>query len=136
MKPGGLAWLPLFGLLGGCGGADSAAEVAGTDPGARLYALHCSAFHQSDGSGRDGAQPSLVGAPTVAGDPEPLIRWLLFNERPATLAPRRYASVMPAFGWLSDAELAAMLSHVRSVFGNEYPAVTPAMVAAARRLQR
>lgn len=130
----GLATLLLVGLLSACGGgADSGADA---DPGARLYALHCSACHQRDGRGIRDVQPALAGAATVAGEPQPLIRWVLFGERPATLVTQRRASVMPVFGWLSDDEVAAILTHVRGAFGNALPPVTAAMVGAERRLRR
>lgn len=129
-------WLPLLVILGGCGGGTVAGPDTAAVSGARLYARHCSACHQQDGKGLGEAQPALAGAPTVAGEPEPLIRWLLFSERPATLPPRRGAMVMPAFAWLSDGDLAALLTHVRGGFGNRFPPVTPEMVTAARGARR
>ncbi|MBM5811292.1 MAG: cytochrome c [Gammaproteobacteria bacterium] len=129
----GLATLLLCGSLTACGGAPD--STAATAPGERLYALHCSACHQRDGRGIEGVQPALAGAPTVAGDLQPLIRWVLFGERPPALVSQRRASVMPVFGWLSDDEVAAILTHVRGAFGNGSTPVTAAMVGAERRLR-
>ena len=61
------ASLPLS--LAGCGGDGPAAAA---DPGARVYSQHCMACHQRNGRGLGETQPSLVGTPTVSGDPEAL----------------------------------------------------------------
>ena len=56
----------------------------------------------------------------------------MFGERPPTLAAYRGVVVMPAFAWLSDEDLAGVLTHVRQSFGNDAPPVDPASVAAIR----
>jgi mono/diheme cytochrome c family protein len=40
--------------------------------------------------------------------------------------------VMPQYAWLSDEDLAAVITHVRSRFGESQPPVTPADVASVR----
>jgi len=35
--------------------------------------------------------------------------------------PGRYATAMPKFGWLNDADAAALLTYLRSSFGNRAP---------------
>lgn len=119
------AAIPL--ALAGCGGAAPPA-----DPGARVYSQHCMSCHQRSGRGLGETQPSIVGTPTVAGDPEALIAWVGFGVRPPGLVRGRTIVVMPHFHWLSDADLAAVLTHVRTNFGNAYSPVTPEMVAAVR----
>lgn len=121
-------------VLAACGGdaGTDGAPRAAPDPGARIYSMHCLSCHQRDGRGLGEMQPSLVAVPSVAGDPEALIAWVAFGVRPATLGERRSVVVMPQFAWLSDADLAAVLSHVRTRFGNDYGVVTPEMVAAVR----
>lgn len=94
--------------------------------------MHCLACHQRDGRGLSGSQPALAGSATVAGDPEALVAWVLFGERPTTLAPTRSVVVMPQFSWLGDEDVAAVLTHVRSHFGNASPAISAAEVAAIR----
>lgn len=112
--------------LAGCG------DPAPVDRGARIYAVHCGSCHQRDGRGRQGAQPSLAGSAVATGDPRALAAWLLFGERPAGLAPSRGAVRMPPFPWLSDADIAAVITHVRSNFGNLAAAVTEEEVSAVR----
>jgi mono/diheme cytochrome c family protein len=118
--------------LAGCGGDGPGAAA---DPGARIYSQHCMACHQRDGRGLGETQPGLVGTPTVSGDPSALIAWVAFGVRPPGLVRGRSIVVMPHFHWLSDADLAAVLTHVRSSFGNSYPPVTPEMVASVRAAQ-
>jgi len=123
----------LVSLLLGCGGPDSGSPQ---DRGSVIYATHCASCHQRDGRGVGNVQPPLAGSVTVAGDPDTLIAWLLFGQRPATLPPRKGLAVMPQFAWLSDEDVAAVLTHVRSHFGNDAPPVTAAQVAAVRAAGR
>ncbi len=125
--------------LAGCGGNGPASSGAGTesaDRGARLYSAHCIACHQRDGKGLGEAQPALAGSATVAGDPGKLIAWLLFGTRPETNRATRSVVVMPQFAWLDDEDLAAVLTHIRTSFGNSQAAVTAADVAAVRAAGR
>ena len=125
--------LLLFGAA--CGGGGGAPRAPPTR-GARLYIGTCLACHQPDGGGVSGVQPPLAGTPVTVGDPEVLLAWVLFGERPPTLPKGRYSGIMPQFGYLADADLAELLTHVRSSFGNHAPPVTIAMVAAARAVHR
>lgn len=119
--------------LSGCGpGADGRGGTAAPDRGAQVYAIHCASCHQRDGRGLSGAQPALAGSATVTGDPSELIAWVMFGERPASLQPHRSVVVMPQFAWLSDADLAAVLTYTRSEFGNQASPVEASQVAAVR----
>ena len=73
---------------------------------------------------------------TVAGDTRKLIAWVLFGVRPETNQPTRSIAAMPQFAWLNDEDVAAVLTHVRSSFGNSQPAVTAAEVAEVRAAGR
>jgi mono/diheme cytochrome c family protein len=58
---------------------------------------------------------------------------LLGINGPITVKGATFNGMMPAFGAaLSDAEIAAVASHVRSSFGNNSPAVTADAVKAER----
>lgn len=104
--------------------------------GRRTYA-NCQACHQADGSGVPGNFPALAGSPWVAGDPAMLAGMVLHGlqgewvSRGAT-----YNQVMPGWGHLSDEQIAAVLTYVRSSFGNQAPAVTPELVAGVRETTR
>lgn len=103
--------------------------------GARLYADNCMACHRSDGQGYAQVFPALAGNPVVTGDSaHSLIRLVLQG---ATL-PSTHSAVtsysMPPLGWrLSDQEVAAVLSFVRTSWGNQGAAVDGSEVAQVRK---
>jgi mono/diheme cytochrome c family protein len=101
--------------------ASSAALAAGQPKAA--YEDNCSACHQVTGKGIKGAFPALAAAPMVTG-PAPVLVSTVLNGRAG----------MPAFkDDLSDAELSAILTYIRTSWGNKASAVTPADVARARK---
>lgn len=114
--------------------AEAADEEADTSPrakavlaaGARLYETHCVDCHQADGRGAAPAYPALAGNRAVLADEAANpIRIVLNGGYPPGTAgnPRPYG--MPAFGpLLSDAEVAALLTYLRSAWGNRAPAVS------------
>jgi mono/diheme cytochrome c family protein len=99
--------------------------------GERIYSGSCAACHQANGEGIPGVYPSLKGSPVVLGDPQALARWVIKGERPAGMPAGRYAAKMLQFGWLHDEDAAALLSFIRSSFGNAAPAVDAASIARA-----
>ena len=123
------ALLALSAILVGCG---SEAPGPGASPGARLYAMNCQSCHGAEGQGVRGMQPPLAGTPVPVGDPDVLLGWVMYGQRPAVLPRGAYAGVMPQFSYLTDADLAALLTHVRSSFGNHAAPVLPSQVAAMR----
>ena len=102
------------------------------DRGAQVYGTHCASCHQRDGQGVGRTQPALAGSATATGDPGKLIAWVLFGVRPGTNQPTRSIAAMPQFYWLSDDDVAAVLTHVRTHFGNLAAPITAAEVAAVR----
>jgi mono/diheme cytochrome c family protein len=106
-------------------------EATSPDLGARIYSGNCVPCHQADGGGIPNVYPALAGSPVALGDPGELVRWVIMGKRPAAMPAGRYPSAMPPFGWMKDEDAAAVLSHVRSSFGNAAPAVSAAMVAQA-----
>lgn len=90
--------------------------------GKSLFMDNCSACHQVTGKGVKGAFPALAGSAFVQGDPK-IVMTTVLNGRAG----------MPAFkDDLSDADLSAILTYVRSSWGNTASAVAPKDVAAAR----
>ena len=55
---------------------------------------------------------------------------------PVTVLGTTYNGQMPALGYLPDAEIAAVLTYVRSAFGNHLSRVTPDDVAKVRLATR
>ena len=97
--------------------------AASAADGRALFMDNCSACHQPTGVGVPGAFPSLKGSKVAQGDPkEPIGRVL--NGRGG----------MPAFQTeLTDAEIATVLTYVRSAWGNKASAITPVQVTAQHR---
>lgn len=120
----------------GCGLAACSSrtpEAQSADTGARLFSGSCAACHQQNGQGIPGVFPSLVGSPVVQGDPAVLARWVINGQRPLSMPPGRYPTVMLQFGWMKDAEAAALFTYLRTHFANHASAVDAASVASARR---
>lgn len=112
-------------------------NVAGFDYsslGALVYSQRCSSCHGDAGAGIPSVFPALAGDSIVNGiDAGAHIRIVLHGLSRKTINGQQYAAQMPAFAaQLSDAEIAAVVDHERTSFGNHGPTITPAEVARAR----
>lgn len=111
------------------GGAATSAGINGQT----IYAGTCAACHQASGLGSPGLFPPLAGSEYVTGDAGRVIRIVLKGlSGPVTVHGGQFNGQMPPWQQLSDAELAAVVSYVRSSWGNSAGAVTAADVAAER----
>jgi mono/diheme cytochrome c family protein len=112
--------------------AMTAAEAA---RGAALYSANCAACHQATGQGLPSVFPPLAGDPVVtAADPSDHIATVLDGKLGSTINGVSYLSPMPAFKTiLNDADIAAVINHERTAWGNAAPLVSAADVAARRR---
>jgi len=110
-------------------------EESAGQMGARLYRTSCASCHQSNGQGVPGAFPPLAGDPVVtARDPTRHIQIVLFGMQGKTIGGTGYASQMPAWvNQLSDREVAAVINHERTSWGNNAPTVTPEDVTTIRQ---
>ena len=115
-------------------GAPALAAGAAVD-GAAVFASHCVACHQATGLGLPGVFPPLAGSDWVAGKEATLIAIVLHGiNGPLTVEGKPFNGAMPTFqGQLQDAEVAAVLTHVRSQWGNTGAPITSAAVAAVRK---
>jgi mono/diheme cytochrome c family protein len=100
--------------------------------GEQLYAQNCAPCHRQDGTGVPNVYPSLIGSAAVLGPPVELAQWVLSQKRPASIPAGRYPTQMLLFGWMKDADAAALLTYIRSNFGNSAPPVDAATIAKAR----
>lgn len=117
----------------GAGDRRTAIVVPTSVDGAAVYAGNCAACHQATGQGLAGIFPTLVGASWVLDDDARLVQILLHGiNGPLVVKGVEYNGVMPAFAQLSDAELAAVLTHVRSAWGNDAPPITAQQIADGR----
>jgi mono/diheme cytochrome c family protein len=100
----------------------AAGAPAFAEDGQAVFTQNCSACHQVTGKGIPGAFPALAGDKFVVGPVEPVAKTVL-NGRGG----------MPTFAPdLSDAQIAAALTYVRSSWGNAASPVTTDEVAKAR----
>ena len=127
----GMVAVALTACGGGGEGVAGEAPGAAPAPGARVYVQNCIGCHGPNGQGM-GMQPVLPGSATVNGDAAALVAWVGFGVRPATSPAGQYRALMPAFHYLKDEELAAVLTHLRAQWGNQAPAVTAEQVRAVR----
>jgi mono/diheme cytochrome c family protein len=112
--------LVLAAALALAAGGGAAAQAA--PDGASIFKQNCAACHQAMGQGVPGAFPALAGNAFVQGEPR-AVAHVLLNGRGG----------MPNFrDDLTNDEIAAVLSYVRSSWGNHAPPLTPATVAAAQ----
>jgi cbb3-type cytochrome c oxidase subunit III len=112
----------------------SAAGAGSAADGAAIFAARCAACHQATGTGLPGVFPPLAGSNWVNGRDTTLMQILLHGiTGTLTVNGTSYNGAMPAFGTqLSDAEIAAVLTHVRSQWGNKGGPVSASQVATQR----
>lgn len=106
--------------------------VAVKSPGQLVYEQHCLTCHQSNGSGVPNLNPPLRGTDWVLGDKTRLINVVLKGLQGQEVDGDMYDNAMPAHDFLSDAQIADVLSYVRSNFGNKADAITADEVKTAR----
>jgi len=116
-------------------------ELAGSKPaaggkvdGAAIYAASCSACHQATGAGLPGVFPPLAGSEWVNGRDSAAAAILLHGVTgPLTVKGSVYNGAMPTFkAQLDDKQIAALLTHLRSQWGNAGAPVSEATVAKVR----
>jgi mono/diheme cytochrome c family protein len=114
--------------------SNASAEPTSRPDGKQIYANVCNACHQPTGLGIPGAFPPLAGSDWVAGDPKILSAILLHGLMgPIKVNGVDYNGAMPAMGaQLKDEEIAAVLTYVRSEWGNSAPPVEASTVIEIR----
>jgi len=105
--------------------------------GSLAYAEHCQACHRADGRGMPRVYPALAGNSIVfADDPSSLVQVTLIGGRTPHTPHDRMAFTMPGFEQLPNAQLAQILTFIRSSWGNQASAVSEVDVARMRRVVR
>ena len=129
--PGQITWGPV-----------SSGPVAPPDPkviGKRLYVANCAQCHQTSGLGQAGVYPPLAGSEWVTGSKNRLISILHKGiAGPITVNGNLYNNNMPAWGDgapvpLKDEQIAAILTYIRSEWGNAADAIQVVDVSAKRK---
>ena len=114
--------------------AESSAGADWTALGEQVFGNYCSACHQLSGEGLAGVFPPLRGDPVVLDeDASEHIRIILEGLSGREINGIAYGAGMPAFGdQLSDEQIAAVVNHERSNWGNAAVTVGPDEVAGKR----
>jgi mono/diheme cytochrome c family protein len=101
--------------------------------GQRVYKNVCITCHQEDGGGVQNMNPPLIKTEYVLGDKKRLIGIVLNGlKEPIEIDGQSYHNVMPAQAYLTDLNIADVLTYVRNNFGNKASSVLPAEVHALR----
>jgi hypothetical protein len=105
--------------------------------GAALYDKHCAECHGEQGLGIAGAYPALAGHRAVLQtDTTNLVQNVLYGGYPpATAGNPRPFGMPPYILTLDDKDIAAVLTHLRTQWGNRAPEVTPLEVNRIRASQ-
>ena len=99
----------------------------------RLYNTHCSPCHQQNGKGALGRIPPLAGSDWVTGNKGRLITVVLNGMRgPMEVNGEFYNGPMPAYHFLSDEDLALILTYIRQNFGNNADPVSEEEIKSRR----
>jgi mono/diheme cytochrome c family protein len=121
---------PKFGVAGGAKGAPDPKVV-----GKALFSSNCITCHQATGLGVPGQYPPLAGSEVELGDAtNHLIAIVLKGlQGPVVVEGKPFNNSMQAWeGQYTDPQLAAILTYVRSDWGNNAPPITADMVKQMR----
>ncbi|MBC7715298.1 MAG: cytochrome c [Pseudorhodobacter sp.] len=119
---------PAVAQVAGGGGAGAAKA-----DGKQIYAAKCVACHQPTGAGLAGVFPPLAASEWVLGEDKTLINILLHGVNGEMVVKgNTYNGAMPAWNAMSDDELAAVMSYIRSDWGNQGAPITAKAVQAQR----
>lgn len=112
----------------------AAGAAGGAVDGKQIFTANCVACHQATGKGLPGVFPPLDGSEWVAGDERTMANILLHGVTgDIEVMGTTYKGAMPSFKQLSDAELAAVVSYVRSEWSNKAAAIKPELFEAERK---
>ncbi len=123
-------------LLAGCknkAGRQEQEQDLTSHPGKMVYDRYCLACHQTDGSGVPGLYPPLKKADWKALDDERLINIVLQGiSGEIEVDGMVYNGQMPSHQFLSDQQIADVLTYLRIEYGDIDEAVTPVEVTSLR----
>ena len=119
-------------------GVQAAAAAGPPDPkvlGKKLFSANCVTCHQANGQGQPGQFPPLAGSEFVLGDASNRLIAIVLKglQGPVQVKGQAFNNAMqPWEGQYTDQQLAAILSYVRSDWGNNAPEIPPEAVKAMR----
>jgi mono/diheme cytochrome c family protein len=98
--------------------------------GQAIYSTHCASCHGQQGEGKAEAYPALAGNPAVAMSvPDNLIQMTLYGGYgPSTPNRPRPHGMPPYLFKLNNQQIAEVLNHIRSQWGNQAEVISPMQV--------
>jgi mono/diheme cytochrome c family protein len=124
-------YLPKFGPI-------ASGPQAAPDPkviGKSLFSANCITCHQATGQGLPGQYPPLAGSEIVLGEATNRLIAIVLKglQGPVTIKGENVNNSMQAWeGQYTDAQLSAILTYIRSDWGNNAPPVPPEAVKQMR----
>ena len=100
--------------------------------GKLVYTQYCLSCHMADGGGVQNMNPPLIKTSFINGEKSKLISVVLKGKSQQEIDGETYNNVMASFNYLTDKEIADVLTYVRNSFGNKKTAVTVAEVKKVR----
>jgi len=101
--------------------------------GKAVYTQYCMPCHQVDGGGVQGLNPPLLKTIYVLGYQKRLINIILNGlNQEIEIDGDIYANPMPAHNFLTDLQVADVLTYVRNGFNNKASVITTAQVKVIR----
>jgi len=123
--------LALAMVSAGCEPKKSETQAISMESGQEFYDLYCATCHL-DGSASF-PTPALRGSEMLAGPPEKTIQVILYGQSgKSKIDGVVTGGIMPAQAGLTNDEIAAIVSFVRSEFAEKKDLVTPSQVEALR----
>ena len=103
------------------------------DEGQKIFNTYCISCHQADGKGDGNRYPPLVESDWVTGDKKRLIKVILEGlEGPISVNGKSFNDMMPKMDFLSDEDIAKVLTYIRMNFNENAGAVQEKEVARLR----
>ena len=113
--------------------ANAATESERISNGEKLFMANCAACHQATGKGLPGAFPPLADSDYFADDPMKVVHAVLNGlAGPITVNGAKYNAQMPPLSYLSDSNVADIVTFVINSFDNKGGNINAAQVSAAR----
>jgi len=101
--------------------------------GKKVYDLYCLSCHMPDGTGVPRLNPPLAKASWVLGDKKRIINVVLKGlDEQVEIDGEYYTNVMAPHDFLSNQEVADVLTYIRNSFGNKASPVSAAEVKSIR----
>jgi len=114
--------------------AVSAAVLAN---GKKVYTKYCLACHMADGGGVQNMNPPLINTSYVLGNQTKLIKIILNGmSEGVEIDGETYTNIMPPHNFLTDQEVADVLTYVRNSFGNKAAPIKVTEVKASRATKK